>query len=226
MQIGADVQTLTNHRREKAERRFITKEAPLDKLIHQTSFLGGTRIQKDCQYNPEPVARPGTPSNAIPHSSFTLVDEHPSQELYPPPMTGHKTVKPAGGQKQKGQRFADDTNLDRRPDKIEQAPRPFTYEGRANGRDTFHKTVDRERRKAEREALKIEVAKQSGAYVKPKTNSAASGSSSAASGSSSAASGSSSAGGLRTENVPPAVRAEQQPRQVSLSFSVQAVFIS
>ena len=211
MQTGSDVQTLTNHRREKAERRFITKQGPLDNLIHLTSFLGGTRIQKDCQYNPEPVARPGTPSNSIPHSSYTFVDEHPAQELYPPPMTGHKTVKPAGGQKQNGQRFADDTNLNRGPERPEQAPRPFTYEGRATGRDTFHKTVDRQRRAAEREALKIEVAKQSGAYVKPKkTNPAASGSSSFASGSSSAA-------GLRNENVPPVVHVEQ-PRQVSPSF--------
>lgn len=193
---------MTNHRCEKAERRLILKESALSSLKRCIFFLGGTQIQKQYQYNREPVARPGTPTNSVPHSSFTLVDEHPTHCGYRPPMTGHKTLKPAGGLKQRGQRFADDTNLDRPPERPKQDPRPFTYEGRSTGRDTFYKSIDREKRAAQREALKIEVAKQSGAYVKPKkVNQQAFGSSSS-----------------NNENVSPLARVEPALREVSPPF--------
>ena len=178
------------------------KEPPVQSLKRSIFFLGGTQTQKPCQYNREPVARPSTPTNSVPHFSYTLVDEHPSHCCYGPPMTGHKTIKPPGGHKQNGLRFADDTNLDRPPERPEQAPRPFTYEGRSSGRDTFYKSVDRQRKAAEREAQKAEVAKQSGAYVKPKkVNQQAFGSSSS-----------------NNENVSPLARVEPALREVSPPF--------
>ena len=195
---------LTNHHCGKAETRLIVKESAIKSLIRAIFFGSGTTIQKCCQYNREPTARPSTPTNSVPHPAFTLVDEHPPHCHYHPPMTGHKTLRPAGGSKQQGQRFADDTNLDRPPERLQQDPRPFTYEGRSTGRDTFHKTVDRERKAAEREALKREVAKQSGAYVKPKrTNSQAFGSSPTSP-------------ATNNENVPPFGCVEQQLPQESL----------
>lgn len=83
-------------------------------------------------------------------------------------MTGKKTLKPPGGHKQQGQRFADDTNIGRKPE-IPQLPlRPITYDGRASGRETFFASIEKKQlTAAEQEAKKIAKAKKEGAYVKP-----------------------------------------------------------
>src|SRR5437870_1259950 len=94
--------------------------------------------ERPVQHHTEPRTPPNTPTEAIPHSSYTLLDEHPGHLYHEPPMTGKKTLKPPGGHKQQGMRFADDTNIGKKPEVPKLPTRPITYDGRASGRETFY----------------------------------------------------------------------------------------
>jgi len=125
------------------------------------------------QYQRKPHTPPSTPTEAIPHPSYTLLDEHPGHLYHEQPMTGKKTLKPPGGHKQQGQRFADDTNIGKRPTTPELPTRPITYDGKASGRESFYASIEKKQQTAaEKDAKEVAKAKKEGAYVKPTSRAA------------------------------------------------------
>ncbi|KAF8417958.1 hypothetical protein EV426DRAFT_577883 [Tirmania nivea] len=152
----------------------VSTETIKGKALRDINFFNRSRMEeKTSQYRTQPHTPPNTPTDAIPHPSYTLLDEHPGHLYHERPMTGKKTLKPPGGHKQQGLRFADDTNISRKPEVPTLPIRPITYDGRASGRETFYASTEKKPLTAsEEEAKKTAKAKKEGAYVKPTTRAA------------------------------------------------------